>query len=274
MKFPRLAGTGLRKWYVLLPLSVLVLWLGFLSYCAIERERAAAELRKMGFEAGSRDFFQAIRTNWRQVFTSNYYKNRREWSSRVRLMSLSSKDLNACGSALVRFRPREMLLGFCRNLEDVSVLRNLPDLERLDFYECPKMKDVGIVSEFVKLRELTFRDSPSLQTLDIIKSGASLRSLHISECRALNDLNALRQLTSLRSLYLSGVPSIQGAEVLSGLASLEELDLSGCRELSDLKGLYGLKSLKSVNLRNCPKLRAESVVALRVALPNAAIQYP
>src|SRR4030095_8787052 len=191
MNLLRLAGRGLKKWYVVLPLSVLALWLAFSSYREIERQRAASELRKMGFEAGSWDYFQAIRANWRQVFTSNFYKNRREWSDRVRLMSLPGKDLNACGPAIIRFRPREVLFGFCRNLEDVSVLRNLPDLERLDFYECPKMGDVGIVSLFPKLRELTFRDNSALQSLNIIKSGAKLTSLHIWNCPNLTDLDSL-----------------------------------------------------------------------------------
>lgn len=258
---------------MLLPLGVLAAWLAFQSYRTVERGRAAAELQRMGFEAGSRDFPQTIRTNWRQLFSSAYYKHRREWSDRVRIMSVRGKDLNACGPALRRFRPREVLLGFCGNLEDVSVLRSHADLERLDFYECPNVKDVGIVSEFAKLRELTFRGNPSLQNLDIIRSGANLTSLHVSDCRNLNDLNALRQLPSLRSLYLSGIPAIQDTELLRGLVLLEELDLSGCKELSDITGLHALKSLKSVNLHGCSKLNAESVVALRAALPNAKIQY-
>lgn len=265
--------TSVRKWYVLIPLGVFAAWLAFQSYRGVERGRAAAELRRMGFEVGARDFSQTIRTNWRQLFSSDYYKYRREWGDRVRIMSVGGKDLNACGPALVRFRPREVLLGFCGNLEDVSVLHSHPDLERLDFYECPKVKDLGIVSEFAKLRELTFRGNPYLQHLDIIKSGANLTSLHISDCRNLNDLNALRQLTSLRSLYLSGIPAVQDTELLEGLVLLEELDLSGCNELSDTTGLHALKSLKSVNLHGCSKLNAESVGALRAALPNAKIQF-
>jgi hypothetical protein len=173
-------------------LGALFLWL----------ERAANDLRKMGFEAGTNNFFQTVRTNWRQVFTSKFYKNRSEWTNRVRIMSLPRTDLNSCGPALLRFRPSEVLLGFCGKLEDVSVLRNLPDLERLDFYKCSKVKDCEIVSSFAKLRELTFFDNPALQSLAIIKSGAKLTSLHIWECRNLTDLDELRHLTSLRSLYL------------------------------------------------------------------------
>jgi hypothetical protein len=274
MKFPRLPGINFRKWYVLLPLGVLAVWLAVSIYRSIGRERAAADLRMMGFEAGSMSILPQILSNWRVAFSAKSFKDRREWDSRVRLMSRAAKDLNAYGPALVRFRPREVLLGFCTNLEDVSVLRDFPDLERLDFYECPKVKDVGIVSEFVNLRELTFRTSPALRSLDIIKSGTKLRSLHISNCRALDDISALRHLTSLRSLYLSDVLAVKDTELLRGLVDLEELDLSGCQDLSDLKGLHGLKKLRSVDLRNCLLVRTKSVTELQSALPNAKIQFP
>jgi hypothetical protein len=274
MKFLRLPGINFRKWYVWLPLSVLAVWAAVSIYRSIDREHAAADLRMMGFEAGSRSIFPVILSNWRLAFSAKFFKDRQEWDSRVRLMSRTVKDLNAYRPALVRFQPREVLLGFCSNLEDISVLRNLPDLERLDFYECPKVKDVGIVSEFANLRELTFRKSPALHSLDIIKSGTKLRSLHITNCSALDDLSALRHLTSLRSLYLTDVLALKNTELLRGLVELEELDLSGCQSLSDLNGLHGLKKLKSVDLRNCLMVSTKSVTDLRSALPNAKIQFP
>jgi hypothetical protein len=274
MKFPRLPGINFRKWYVLLPLGVLAVWLAVFTYRSIGREHAAADLRMMGFEAGSKSIFPVIRSNWRVAFSAKFFKDRKEWDSRVRLMSRTVKDLDAYGPTLVRFQPREVLLGFCNNLEDVSVLRDFSALERLDFYECPKVKDLQIVSEFVNLRELTFRTSPALRSLDIVKSGTKLRSLHISNCRALDDISALRHLTSLRSLYLTDVPAVKDTELLRGLVDLEELDLSGCQELSDLNGLHGLKRLRSVDLRNCLMVSTKSVTELRSALPNARIQFP
>jgi hypothetical protein len=76
----------------------------------------------------------------------------------------------------------------------------------------------------------------------------------------------------LRSLYLCGIPAIQDTELFRNLAALEELDLSGCTQLSDLNGLHSLKSLKVVFLRNCSNLKAESVEALRAALPGTKAQ--
>jgi hypothetical protein len=274
MKPFRALGSNFRKWYIVLPLGALIVWLAFAVSRLLDQQNAAADLRKMGLEAGSESITQLIRKNWRGAYSAIFDKKRREWSNRVRLMFNNAKDLNAYVPALVRFKPREVLLGFCANLQDVSALRKFPDLERLDFYECPKVTEVGIVSEFVKLRELTFRGSPALQSLDIIKSGTNLKSLHITNCRALEDMNALRHLTSLRSLYLSGIPAMQDTELLRGLVDLEELDLSGCQQLSDLNGLHGLKRLKSVDLRNCLMVRTKSVNELRTALPNAKIQFP
>ena len=251
-------------------LGILFLLLAVLVSRSMQHEWAAKELRTMGFEAGSPSIVTMLRTNWRGIFGSKW----RQWDDRVRLMSSSAVNLDAFGPALRRFEPRGVLLGFCGKLEDVSALRGLPKLERLDFYQCPNVKDIGIVSEFGKLKELTFCNSPALHSLAIIKSGANLTSLHITHCHALDDMEALRELTSLRSLYLAGCPAVKDAELLRGLALLEELDLSGCSELTDVGGLQGLKVLKTVNLQRCPKLKSEAVAALRAALPGAKISFP
>jgi hypothetical protein len=193
MNSPKPDGTNSRKsrirFVLFLLLATLVLWLAVSVFRTMDREQAAADLRKMGFEAGSESIIQVIRKNWRGAYRVIFSKKRQEWNDRARLLFSNVTDLNGCAPTLIRFKPREILLGFCGNLEDVSALRNFPDLERLDFYDCPKVTDVGIVSHFVKLRELTFRKNPALRSLDIIKSGSHLKSLHISNCQALVDLN-------------------------------------------------------------------------------------
>jgi hypothetical protein len=260
-------------WLKYLGLAFLV-WLTFSTYRTVERNRAASELRTMGFEAGTESIPSVIRRHGWGSFKAIFNKKRLEWDGRVRLLGGQVSDLNQAAPALQRFKPREVLLGFCRNLDDVSVLRKFPKLERLDFYECPHVTDLGIVSEFTNLKELTFRNSPALRDLGIIQSGTQLVSLHISNCDALVDLQALKQLTSLRSLHLSDCAGVKDAESIRGLSALEDLDLSGCAQLTDVKGLQGLKSLKTVNLRNCRNLPVDAVTALRAALPNTKIQHP
>jgi len=250
--------------------SALIVWLTVGVMHSIQHANAAAELRQMGFEAGSPSIFTLGLAKWREIFNPK----RREWNQMVRLMGSNAQSLDRFASALHRFKPRKVLLGFCRNLEDVSALRALPELERLDFYECPAMSNPGIVSEFPKLKELTFRGNPFLRSLHVISAGKNLTSLHITNCAALDDLNALNGLTSLRSLYLTGSSAMKDAELLRELTLLEELDLSDCAELANVDGLRGLKALKSVTLHHCPKLTPDAVAALRSALPGATIRFP
>jgi hypothetical protein len=249
--------------------SALIVWLTIGVLHSIQHENAAAELRQMGFEAGSPSIFTLGLAKWREIFNPK----RREWNQMVRLMGSNAKSLDRFASALHRFKPRKVLLGFCRNLEDVSALRALPELERLDFYECPAMSNPGIVSEFPKLKELTFRGNPFLRSLDVIKAGKNLTKLHITNCAALDDLKALSGMPSLDSLYLTGCPAVKDAELLRGLTALVELNLSDCRELNNVDGLHGLKMLKSVNLLGCSKLTTEAVASLRAAIPNAKIYF-
>jgi hypothetical protein len=250
--------------------GALFVWLIVAGLRLEAHKQAAEELRGMGFEAGSPNITRQLRTNWRGLFNRKLW----QWSDRVRVMSWNKTNLNDCAPALRRFEPRGVMLGFSGALDDVSALRDLPNLERLDFYECPNVRDVGVVSEFKKLKELTFNNSPALRSLAIIQSGAKLQSLHISNCPNLIDLKGLSGLKALRSLYLVGCPELKDTELLRGMSELEELDLSGCAALANVDGLHGLKKLKTVKLHGCKKLQPSDVAALRAAFPGVKVDLP
>ena len=250
-------------------LAILLFGIAFIVHRTAEREQAKNELRKLGVQAGRESLLSAVRADWRRVFKRDWW----DWQDRIRIMSCAAANLDAYGPALHRLQPREVLLGFSNNLKDVSALRGLPDLRRLDFYECPAVANVEIVSEFPNLRELTFNHSPALRSLSIIKSGTKLKSLHITNCRQLEDIDALRELTSIRSLFLSRCPLIKNTESFRGLTDLEELDLSDCDQLANVEGLHQLKSLKSVNVRGCRLLTEDSIEKLLLALPKTKIRY-
>ena len=252
---------------------------GFAIAPSVKRSAAASELQRMGFEVGApgRGGARGFRGWWDNLW--NRWKRGTdpgagEWKNRVRLMSSSVTSLDGFAPALVRFQPKEVLLGFCNKLTDVSALKAFPGLERLDFYACPKVVDLAIVSEFRNARALTFHQSPGLKSLDVIQSGAELTSLHVSQCERLADFNALRSLTSLRSLWLNQCDQLQNTDDLRGLTLLEDLSLVGCTGLRDVTGLHGLQRLKTVRLNGCSSLPAGAVAALRAALPGATVTYP
>lgn len=266
------------RWPILITLLVLgagIVWFGSTIFASSARAAAAQELRDFGFEAGApgkpKQGFRATWNEvWRNLTTRSNTKPDTGWADRVRLMSNSTTSLDPFGPALTRFQPKEVLLGFCVNLSDVSALQSLPSLERLDFYNCPSVTDFTIVTHFPRLRQLTFFNSPALQNLACLRSSPELESLHITNCTTLGDVSDLTVCKGLRKLWLIRCPQLQSVEPVSGLPLLEELDLSHCHTSVDLKPLHGLKNLKQIRLTG-PALPSEAIDALRAALPGAKI---
>jgi hypothetical protein len=281
MEPPKTSGAA-RRWVwlaVFLLLAAGIVWFFTATAPARERAAAASELRRMGFEAGQRRGPSIW--NWRNLWETfrkgggkGANADAQEWADRVRLMSSSATSLDAFAPALVRFQPKQVLLGFCGSLRDVSALKAFPELERLDFYECPLVIDFTIMNEFPKLQEITFHRSPALRSLGMVKAGANLVSLHITDCDALSDFDALRSFTSLRKLWLANCAKLQNTDALRGLALLEEVNLAQCPALMDVTGLHALPRLKTVRLDKCTSLSADAVAALRAALPAAKVVFP
>ena len=259
----------------LLVLVAGIIWFRATILPSSGRVAAAKELRDFGFEAGApgkpkQGFRAALGEYWRNLTTRSTPQPVNDWADRARLMSSSATSLDPFRSALTRFQPKEVLLGFCSNLSDVSALQWLPSLERLDFYNCPNVTDFTVVTHFPHLRQLTFFNSPALQNLACLRSSPKLESLHITNCATLGDLSDLNVCKGLRKLWLIRCPQLQSVEPLSGLPLLKELDLSHCHPSVDLKPLHGLKNLKQIRLTGSV-LPGEAIAALRAALPGATI---
>ena len=275
---PPTPASGNRRWITItafLIVAAALAWLGVTVTPSIKRSVAASELRSLGFEAGVAG--NPGKQSWRSWLDGMWQRWRKgpdpkaaEWTDRVRLMSSRANTLNPYASALSKFQPKEVLLGFCGNLSDVSALRSFRALERLDFYECPKVTDFTIVSQFPQLRKLTFHESPALKNLDCIRSATHLDSLHISKCPELSDFDGLQACKNLQSLWLSGCARLHTAESLRELSQLEDLNLSGCSGLVDVTALHGLKRLKVVRLDGCP-IPSDAIAALRAALPGTTV---
>jgi hypothetical protein len=281
MEPPKTSGAAQRRvWLaVFLLCAAGIVWFFTATAPARKRSAAASELRRMGFEAGQRGGPSVW--NWRNLWETfrkgggtGANADAQEWTDRVRLMSSSATSLDAFAPALVRFQPKQVLLGFCKNLRDVSALKAFPKLERLDFYECPLVTDFTIMNELPNLQEVTFHRSPALKSLGMVKAGANLVSLHVTDCDALTDFDALRNFTSLRKLWLANCAQLQNTDAIRGLVLLEEVDLAQSPALTDLTGLHALPRLKTVRLSGCSRLSADAVAALRAALPAASVVFP
>jgi hypothetical protein len=73
------------------------------------------------------------------------------------------------------------------------------------------------------------------------------------------------------NLYSTG---LQNVDALRGLSALRELDLHGCMGLQNADGLRDLPALQRLNLTGCNGLSAPALRELRVALPEARIDFP
>jgi hypothetical protein len=93
-------------------------------------------------------------------------------------------------------------------------------------------------------------------------------------CYALQNVDGLRGMTKLRDLNLIGCTALQNVDGLRDLTGLRRVELSVCTHLKDIGALHSLTGLKKLDLLECRAIPADSLRALRFALPNAFISFP
>lgn len=144
---------------------------------------------------------------------------------------------------------REVDLGRCRLLEDISPLSHLPNLRSL---YCPCVpgsaeKWSWLAAQETEENNITSlsngrRESPSILPHNaLLKDPSSccswtscLTVLHIDECSSLGDGQALASLTAVKTLVLSDV-NITSLDFVSNYSNLEVMALTSCRSISNEK---------------------------------------
>ena len=116
--------------------------------------------------------------------------------------------------------------------------------------------------------------STGLQDVDALRGLSALRELDLHGCMGLQNVDGLRGLPALTMLDLSGCTGLQNVDALRGLRVLRELNLSACSGLQNADGLRDLPALQRLNLTGCNGLSAPALRELRVALPEARIDFP
>ena len=133
-------------------------------------------------------------------------------------------------------------------IEDLSVLSDLPSLRRLTLWRSPAT-DLSPLSSLTGLRSLEL-DNYDWYGLDYdfspLSSLTSLRHLKLLNVR-FSDLSPLSGLANLRWLKLDNNRTISDLSPLSGLVGLKQLDLDG-NDISDLSPLSGMVGLTRLSL--------------------------
>jgi hypothetical protein len=191
-------------------------------------------------------------------------------------------------------RLRELQIWACPALENTDGLANLPELLYLRI-SAERLRNITALLGMPALTRITIEDCPNLEGLEALKGPHSITELRIAFCPALRNVDFLQKFEgfdlslvdceglqsidglrncSLFSLTITGCPRITQVDALAEIADLRKLDLSGCANLENVNGLKTLKELSFLDLTGAFKVSAESLEALRKALPQTHIVAP
>jgi len=96
----------------------------------------------------------------------------------------------------------------------------------------------------------------------------------IESDRDIENVDGLKEFQSLEGLVFLNCPALRNVDGIKRLTTLQNLVLLNCVELENVDALHGLSGLKEIHLIGCSKLSAESIFALKAALPKTQIFYP
>lgn len=174
-------------------------------------------------------------------------------------------------SGLEGFSKVKKLLLSDNTISDISVLKNMPELEvvelrRLYGSSPGGIADISALSGLRSLRSLNL-SSNSVSDLTPLASCTALTELHLNGNK-ISDISALASLSSLTVLSL-GYNDISDLSPLSGLTGLKNLSLDG-NSFTDITALRSLSSLTTLSLMDTG-LSANQIAELQAALPNCTI---
>ena len=100
-------------------------------------------------------------------------------------------------------------LTYCYSLNDISPIKNLPNLVSLELGPCPKIKNLDILREIPTLRVLSLHSFKEVNT-DIIKSVKELRFLYLENCKSIPTIKFIDDLKKMLGLLILGTKIVDG----------------------------------------------------------------
>ena len=104
-------------------------------------------------------------------------------------------------SALSSLRVLNLKLGGTRNLDALSELLNLRELE---LWQIRRLQDVRVVARIPRLETLMLQDLPNVTEIPSLASCVSLKSVFIRHLKSLEDLSAIAEAPNLEHFALTG----------------------------------------------------------------------
>ena len=136
---------------------------------------------------------------------------------------------------------KTLIVRYCDDMKDVSLLSKLTNLEKIEIYSCDNLTDVSALSKLSNLKTLSILFCDQLVEIPSLKGMDDLSSLCIHSCDKLSDISGVSELTNLKSLAVRFCGKLSDISPIAHLHSLEYLDCHSCDSLLDLSPLANVK---------------------------------
>lgn len=176
--------------------------------------------------------------------------------------SLTLDNFNAKTLEFLPFAPRvtKLELYWANELQSLSGLQQLPDLEQIDVWAGLKLRDISSLRYASMLRNLYIGYCPELEHLDGVGSIAKLKSIGLDSLGYLVKLDEIRECQQLEKVTITRVPELVHLPRLWTPNKVRRLQLDDLCRLKTLDGIECLTNLKVLSIRNCGSLKDVSQI--------------
>lgn len=245
------------------------------------------------YSQANKAWWDGLSPEWQNFFKEKYMKKKQieanvEMSESKLDIIVGSRNLNLSGNQeikdlkpLTQFKNLETLDISGTNLENLSGLRNVPNIRELNCSNSELIEDLSPLRNMRRLEKLNCFNT-SVANLEPIKNLAlkelnvalcfiadnslsslenmvSLEKLDISENELIRNLGYMHKLENLVELNCSKSPVIN-VDSIAVLLNLEDLDISNTN-IKSIKGLVSLKNLLEIDISDTQIKNIESLYA-------------
>lgn len=104
---------------------------------------------------------------------------------------------------------KDITLWYCSSLNDITAIKKLPNLLRLEIGPCPRIKDLDILTNNNVLRVLCIKSYKNVDA-EIIKTLKELRFLYLDNCNPIPSIKFIDDLKNMLGLLILGTKIIDG----------------------------------------------------------------
>jgi Leucine-rich repeat (LRR) protein len=154
---------------------------------------------------------------------------------------------------------RELRVVDCVTLRQLTGLKSLGNLARLDISGCPVSISEADLEGLANLRQLQFHGSKTIPMDWALYRWPKLTKLELGAPIGVANISSIGDSESLTSLSLKGCPGLESLQGLSQFPNLKALAIEDCGDLSSLAGIVecgeNLSTLRIVDIHHLPSIK-------------------